>query len=178
MSDGPTTQYRNRKIFYIITQYFPLCYPQIQFKFYNFSEAGHGKSADDDIRGFLKRSADDQVKFDKVISNFDQLVTVLPGSTNKIHIDVITTPQIETIDNLLPEIFRPFTGTMKVYQYTWSRENSGLILFNSLSCLDCQSGIICKHFSMGQINYNDNRFKSASPKAKKTLKISESPCSC
>ena len=28
MSDGPTTQYRNRKIFYIITQYFPLCYPQ------------------------------------------------------------------------------------------------------------------------------------------------------
>ncbi|CAD6222118.1 GSCOCG00011732001-RA-CDS, partial [Cotesia congregata] len=173
MSDGPTTQYRNRKMFYIITQYFPLCYPQIQFISYNFSDAGHGKSAADGIGGFLKRSADDQVKFGKDISNFDKLITVLRGSTNKIYIDVVTSPQIEIIDTLLPEKFRPFIGTMNMHQYTWSRENSGLILFNSLMCLDCQPGTMCEHFSMGEINYNDNRLKLASPKEKKTLKRSQ-----
>ncbi|KAI4475666.1 hypothetical protein M0804_014162 [Polistes exclamans] len=51
--------------------------------------------------------------------------------------------------------------------------NSGPILFNSLSCLDCQPGTMCEHFSMGQINYNDNQLKLASPKAKKTLKRSQ-----
>ncbi|KAI4476478.1 hypothetical protein M0804_013549 [Polistes exclamans] len=30
-----------------------------------------------------------------------------------------------------------------------------------------------EHFSMGQINYNDNQLKLASPKAKKTLKRSQ-----
>ena len=44
MSDGPTTQYRNRKMFYIITQYFSLCYPQIEFISYNLSEARHKRS--------------------------------------------------------------------------------------------------------------------------------------
>ncbi|KAI4476357.1 hypothetical protein M0804_013672 [Polistes exclamans] len=41
------------------------------------------------------------------------------------------------------------------------------------SCLDCQPGTMCEHFSMGQINYNDNQLKLASPKAKKTLKRSQ-----
>ncbi|CAG5075419.1 Protein of unknown function, partial [Cotesia congregata] len=62
---------------------------------------------------------------------------------------------------------------MNMHQYTWSRENSGLILFNSLMCLDCQPGTMCEHFSMGEINYNDNRLKLASPKEKKTLKRSQ-----
>ena len=77
MSDGPTTQYRNRKIFYIITQYFSLCYLQIEFISYNFSEAGHGKSAADGIGSTLIRLADDRVKFGHDISTFDMLVSTL-----------------------------------------------------------------------------------------------------
>ena len=122
MSDGPTTQYRNHKMFYIITQYFPLCYPQIEFIPYNFSEAGHGKSAAGGIGGALIRLADDRVKFGHDISTFDMLVLTLSCSAKKIHIDVVTTSQIESIDTSLPEKFPPFTGTMKMHQYTWSKK--------------------------------------------------------
>lgn len=107
MDHGPTTQYRNRKIFYIITQYFPLCYPRVELISYNFCEAGYGKSTADGIGGALKRLADDKVKFGNDISIFDTLVSIFRCSVKKIHIDVIT-PQIETVDTLLPEKFRPF----------------------------------------------------------------------
>ena len=100
------------------------------------------------------------------------LVSTLSSSVKKIHIDVVTTSQIESIDTLLSEKFRPFTGTMKMHQYTWSKENSGLILFNSLSCLGCQPGVICEHFSMGQINYNDIRIQN-NKMLKRSLKDTE-----
>ena len=83
MSDGPATQYRDRKMFYIITQYFPLCYPQIELISYNFSEAGHGKSAADGIGGALKRLADHREKFGHDISTFDMLVSTLSCSVKK-----------------------------------------------------------------------------------------------
>ena len=139
---------------------------------FNFSEAGHGKSAADGIGGALIRLADDRVKFGHDISAFDMLVSTLSCSVKKIHIDVVTTSQIESIDTLLPEKFRPFTGTMKMHQYTWSKGNSGLILFNSLSCLDCQPGVICEHFSMEQINYSDNRIQN-DKMLKRSLKDTE-----
>ena len=102
-------------MFYIITQYFPLFYPQIEFISYNFSEAGHGKSAADGIGGALKRLADHREKFGHDISAFDMLVSTLRCSVKKIHIDVLTTSQIVSIDSLLPKKFRPFTGTMKMH---------------------------------------------------------------
>ncbi|KAI4473792.1 hypothetical protein M0804_015167 [Polistes exclamans] len=75
--------------------------------------------------------------------------------------------KFETIDILLPEKFCPFTGTMKMHQYTWNKQNNGLTLFNSLSCLDCLLGVICIHFSMGQINYGHNRLSLVSPEVQK-----------
>ena len=58
MSDGPTTQYRNKKMFYLITQYLRQCCTQLKDITYNFSEAGHGKSSVDGIGGYLKKCAD------------------------------------------------------------------------------------------------------------------------
>ncbi|KAI4473788.1 hypothetical protein M0804_015176 [Polistes exclamans] len=75
--------------------------------------------------------------------------------------------KFETIDILLPEKFCPFTGTMKMHQYTWNKQNHGLTLFNSLSCLDCLLGVICIHFSMGQISYGHNRLSLVSLEVQK-----------
>ena len=61
MSDGPTTQYRNKKMFYLIPQYVPKYLPTVKKISYIFSKAGHGKSSADGIGGCLKRLADDAV---------------------------------------------------------------------------------------------------------------------
>ena len=53
MSDSPSTQYRNRKMFYRITQLIPTIYPQIQ-TIYNFFETGHGKGPVDGIGAAIR----------------------------------------------------------------------------------------------------------------------------
>ena len=60
------------------------------------------------------------------------------------------------IDAILPNNFKPLIGNMKVHQYTWNKLKSNCILFNSLSCFDCFNGNLCRHFSMGRIDYSFN----------------------
>ncbi|KAJ8875420.1 hypothetical protein PR048_023315 [Dryococelus australis] len=56
-SDGPTNQYWNRKMFYLMGSYLrgKLKADCIQW---HYSEAGHGKGASDCVGGSLKRTAD------------------------------------------------------------------------------------------------------------------------
>ncbi|KAK0072338.1 hypothetical protein PV326_000162, partial [Microctonus aethiopoides] len=113
MSDGPTTQYRNKKMFYLITQYLPQCYLQLENITYNFSEAGHGKSSADGIGGYIKKFADDQVKYGTDIPNFDSLLSILRECVKSVYIDCVTEEEISNIDAILPYSFKPFIGTMK-----------------------------------------------------------------
>jgi len=57
MSDGPRTQYRNKKHFYLMTTYLQSIIPINQCT-WNFSEAGHGKGATDRVGGLVKRTGD------------------------------------------------------------------------------------------------------------------------
>ncbi|KAH0551126.1 hypothetical protein KQX54_000175 [Cotesia glomerata] len=156
MSDGPTTQYRNKKMFYLITQYFPQCYSQLEDITYNFSEAGHGKSSADGIGGYIKKLADDQVKYGTDVSNFDSLLAILRDRVKSVYIDCVSEDEISAIDLILPNNFKPFVGTMKVHQYTWNKLQHNFILFNSLSCFDCSNKNPCIHFAMGKIDYSIN----------------------
>lgn len=152
-SDGPTTQYRNRKMFYLVTQYLPQKYQQIKQLTYNFTEAGHGKGPADGIGGRLKKSADDEVKYGHDIPNFNTLVSTLRTRVTAVHLDVVTKEEIESMDSVLPSQVKPFVGTMKVHQYCWTRENSTCVRFNALSCFDCPPGITCSHFAIGLIDH-------------------------
>lgn len=62
-NNGPKSQYRNKKMFYLVTQYLPECYSQLEDITYNFSETSHGKSSADGIGCYIKKLADDQVKY-------------------------------------------------------------------------------------------------------------------
>lgn len=152
-SDGPTTQYRNRKMFYLVSQYLPDYYPQIDQITYNFSEAGHGKGPADGIGGSLKKSADDEVKYGHDIPDFETLVSTLRTRVEAVHIDVVTKEEIENMDSVLPPQLKTFVGTMKVHQYCWTRENFTKIMFNSLSCFDCPPGLTCSYFAIGSIDF-------------------------
>ena len=96
------TQYRNRKMFNLITQYFPHCYPQLSSLSYNVTEAGHGKGPADGIGGSLKKLADDQVKYGHDIPDFDTLVETLRAHVKNTYLDTVTRADIENVDTKLP----------------------------------------------------------------------------
>ena len=73
-SDGPSTQYRNKNIFWLMCNYFPKVFPQFQKIIYNYSEAGHGKEPADGVRGVMKRTFDDLVAFGEDMDNYETLV--------------------------------------------------------------------------------------------------------
>ena len=62
-SDGPTTQYRCKDNFYMLSKVpIELGYQRINW---SFMEAGHGKGAPDGIGAVVKREADRAVLHDK-----------------------------------------------------------------------------------------------------------------
>lgn len=60
LTDGPTTQYRNKKMFYLLAKFLGkrLEAETIQLQL---SESGHGKGAPDGISGCIKRRLDSLV---------------------------------------------------------------------------------------------------------------------
>ncbi|VVC99723.1 unnamed protein product, partial [Leptidea sinapis] len=57
LSDSPSSQYRNKTMFYIISKLY-WNFPYLKLVTWNFSEAGHGKGAADGVGGTVKRIAD------------------------------------------------------------------------------------------------------------------------
>lgn len=77
ISDGPTTQYKNRTMFYLITQKLPRRNPQIKELTYNFSEAGHRKGPADGIGTTIKRICDNEIKYGQDISDLSSFLSVI-----------------------------------------------------------------------------------------------------
>ncbi|CAH1109575.1 unnamed protein product [Psylliodes chrysocephalus] len=152
------------------------------------SEAGHVKSSADGIGGYIKKLADDQVKYGLDVTNVDSLLTILRYRVKSVYIDCVTEDEISNIDSILPSNFKPFIGTMKIHQYTWNKLQHNCILFNSLSCCDCSNKSPCINFAMGKIEYSLNdtagkmnnrllaktkKSENSSPKLTKNLKCLE-----
>ncbi|KAJ8896417.1 hypothetical protein PR048_001761 [Dryococelus australis] len=60
LSDGPSTQYHNCKLFKLLGTHIPDTLPSVQTILWNYTEAGHGKGAPDGLGGTLKRTAHSQ----------------------------------------------------------------------------------------------------------------------
>ncbi|CAG2256864.1 unnamed protein product [Mytilus edulis] len=78
VSDGPTTQYRQKGNFYLACTNLPKY--GFQNFCWNFFEAGHGKGIPDAVGGALKRHADTEVKFGKDITNADIFLDCMSNS--------------------------------------------------------------------------------------------------
>ena len=101
----------------------------------------------------MKKVVDDKVKYGQDIPDFETLVSTLHDCIKTVHIDVVKTEEIETIDVVLPDQIKTFTGTMRILQYTWSKIKPSIIFFNSLSCFQNSSGLKCQHFTMGELDF-------------------------
>lgn len=103
LSDGPSTQYRNKTMFFLITQYLPSLYPQIEHLTYNFYESHHGKSPADSQGGILKVIGDVTVKYGENVNTFEKFVEVLKKRVKNVHISTISSTDIKGVEHLLTE---------------------------------------------------------------------------
>ena len=142
VSDGPTTQYRNRTNFYLCTVIPHLLGFSI---WWNFSEAGHGKSAADGVGGTVKRLADARILAGQEIQNAAQLYNCLQD---------ITSVKLFLVDKfiVLSEKVKipPVPGTMKIHQFT--AKCDGTLIYRDLTCYCSNSEDMCDCYPKKVIN--------------------------
>lgn len=155
LSDGPSSQYRNKAMFYLVGTYLTkqLNVSNLQW---HYSESGHGKGAPDGVGGYLKRTADMLVSQSKDITNCESFISILKQNSSGIEILDIDDKKMYYLDSILPEQLKTFKGTMQVHQVTWSKSKKNILQARRLSCLDCKSDESCKHFHIGTIDLEKN----------------------
>ncbi|CAG9787325.1 unnamed protein product [Diatraea saccharalis] len=152
LSDGPSTQYRNKSMFYLIANYVSKEL-DVEAVIWHFSEKGQGKGAPDGVGGCVKRLCDNSVAIGKDVSNYDGLMTCLQANCKGIEIFGIDDSDVPKIQKILEKsTTKPFKGTFKIHQLTWSRRDPFIIHARRLSCLDCPEDKNCSHFEIGQIH--------------------------
>lgn len=117
ISDGPTTQYRNKNNFYLwatqISNY------GFQKSSWNFLEAAHGKGPADGIGATVKRAADQNVIIRKCdITCAKDFISVLRenSATSKVRLYLVSEEMITAYDKDIPDKLQPVPSTMKIHQ--------------------------------------------------------------
>ena len=112
ISDGPTSQYRNKKNFYLAsTVPFVQGFTHVTW---NFTEASHGKGAPDGVGGALKNLADRIVAYGTSIPDADTLFEQL-NHNSSVRPFKITEEDI-TSGELVPPYLKAVPGTMRIHQ--------------------------------------------------------------
>ncbi|KAL4718054.1 hypothetical protein ACJJTC_014358 [Scirpophaga incertulas] len=153
LSDSPSSQYRNKYMFFIITQ---ICkdFHQIKKITWNYSEAGHGKGAPDGIGAVIKRTADRMILFGKDIGTYDQFCDTLMQTIDNVTIKMVDEQEILFKERLIPSNLKPFKGTFSVYQVLWDITVPKTVL-RQLSCFDCKVDENCIHgYDLGYLPNN------------------------
>lgn len=151
LSDGPSTQYRNKTMFQMIVRYLSNI-TNVETITWHFTETGHGKGAPDGVGGCLKRICDKAVANGRDIIDIDSFVDCLKENCKGIlviPIDDMHVPDIQTIADTIT--VRPFKGTLKIHQISWSILKPSILHVRRLSCVECAADSKCIHFEIGQI---------------------------
>lgn len=152
LSDGPATQYKNKKMFYLMCSYLSDKL-NVEKMYWHYSESGHGKGAPDGIGGYIKRTADSIVARGSDLADFETLLRTLKEVCTGVKILCIDENRIEAIDALLPNQLQTFKGTMQIRQITWAKNKRWDIYLRKLSCIDCDPSTRCDHFDLGTVSY-------------------------
>lgn len=125
-SDGPTTQYRQKKNFHL----FSLNMKQFGFNMstWNFFEASHGKGAADGVGGAVKRKLDSFVNCGVDVVDAEMAYQLLQKSDTTVKVFLIPEDTIEMLAIELATI----PGTMMIHQVINSNDEE--LLYRSLSC--------------------------------------------
>ena len=139
VSDSPTSQCRNRKLFYLLQQ-FSLKY-QITLHWI-YLEAGHGKGIPDGIGAVVKSVIQDILAFnpDDPIYTVDQLLQKdFSDHLPNVSIVVYSEHHVEEVEQSIPDV-KPIAGTMKIHDVL-AKPSSKPILVKDTS--DQQARSVC-----------------------------------
>ena len=129
---------------------------------WNYTAAGHGKSAADAIGGTVKRMCDRYVTFGNSILCGEDIVNLLTNSNCRINIFLVMEDNIKNIETLVPKKLESIKGTVKVHQIVWCSSHPLTSLsFRHLSCTLCYLKVNCDHFTIVSNNNNNNNNKKA-----------------
>lgn len=113
ISDGPTSQYRNKTNFYLAsTVPFMRGFNRVTW---NFTEASHGKGAPDGVGGALKNLADRIVSYGTSIPDANTLFEQL-NLNSSVRLFKITEEDVKTSAELVPPDLKTVPGTMRIHQ--------------------------------------------------------------
>jgi len=100
VSDGPTTQYKNKDSF-LLTSILPLKKYRFSYITWNFLESAHGKGPADGIGAAVKNFADRKVGDGQDILDCKTLIDSIKTSTLNVSISVVSSNEIDSIDSFL-----------------------------------------------------------------------------
>ncbi|KAJ8282121.1 hypothetical protein COCON_G00046400, partial [Conger conger] len=151
MSDGPVTQYRNKRNFYLLsTLPFLWGFKEITW---NYSEKAHGKGAPDGVGGAIKRCADDIVKMGTDIQTPKDLYCTLQENTSStIRYFWISEDDVSRHDDAVPSQLPVVKGTMKLHQV--ASQTPGNISHRELSCFCSRGGSHCNCYGPVDVDFN------------------------
>ena len=129
MSDGPTTQYRQKGNFYLMPRI--IHRRGFSASSWNFLEAGHGKDAPDSVRRCLKRAADCILAKGQDLPTPFDVHTALPAACPGILLCYVPASVIEQHGDL-PSTLRPVPGTMALHQVVTTQPCQ--VIYRDVSC--------------------------------------------
>ncbi|CAH0545902.1 unnamed protein product [Brassicogethes aeneus] len=149
LSDGPATQYRNRKMFFLIGTYLQQLLSAKTIR-WHYSEKGHGKGAPDGVGGCLKRTADSLVSRGTDMSDFKSVLKNLQEHCKGVSIYGLNldAEELTSIEKKLPNDLVTFKGTIQCHEVTFS-DNYLLLNLRKLTCLNCAPSDVCEHYPLG-----------------------------
>ena len=111
VSDGPTTQYRQKKNFYLF------CTQLYKEGFagggsWNFSEAGHSKGAADGVGGVLKRTADDIISRGQDLLDAATLFHALVNTGMSVKLFLVLDSDVNEFSSKVPDNLLSVPGTI------------------------------------------------------------------
>lgn len=86
LSDSPSSQYRNKALFYVFSNLNKQIFPSTVYSSWNYYEAGYDTGKPDGIGGTVKRSADRLVAEGKDVDKFELSIDFLKQNLMKIEI--------------------------------------------------------------------------------------------
>lgn len=146
VSDGPSSQYKNKSNFYLFTQHL-VHVLNISAATWNFTETAHGKGPADGVGAALKGAANNHVLKGNDIPDYKTFVQVVKTNCNVLVYEV-SEQDIKDAEDLLSNSAKILSipGTKNMHQLTWSNEEPTLLNIRELSCACCAIKDKCPHY--------------------------------
>lgn len=137
ISDGPVTQYRNKKDSYRLSTVPSLC--GFQRVTWNFGEKSHGKGAPEGVGGAVKRIADTAVKIGTDLQTAVELYSFLQDQPSSMNYYCIPEETIAKYDQSVPKNVPLVKGSLKIHQVI--SEVPAAMQWRLISCFCARPGI-------------------------------------